>query len=252
MSYARLSQVYDELMQDVPYEVWTGFFDQMVKVYGRYANSKLQVLDLGCGTGKFLLYLAKNGHEPIGIDLSEEMLTVAYENLQSECAHVPLMAQSMDCFVVDQFFDVVTIFCDGLNYLPNLEAVYATFKQVHKHLRTDGLFLFDVHTPYKMCTEFHDETYSMLAEDYAVIWNTFLEKESLTVRHELTYFMDSEDTGSYGRFEESQVQKTFSLEVYQQALEETGFEFKFLCDEQMQEVQSDCTRWFICAKKSSE
>ena len=249
MSYARLSQVYDALMQDVPYTVWTNFFEQMVELYGCNVNMKLDVLDLGCGTGRFLLYLAKNGHHSIGIDLSEEMLAVADENLQNAQVYVPLMVQSMDDFMVNQSFDVVTIFCDGFNYLPNLEAVYATFRQVYKHLRSGGILLFDVHTPYKMYSEFYDETYSILADDYAVIWNTFLEKETLTVRHEFTYFMDFQGTGQYERFEESQVQKTFELEVYQQALKETGFECKFLGDEQMQPVQPDCTRWFICAKK---
>lgn len=249
MSYSRLSAKYDELMEDVPYELWEEFFRQMLKRYKADVKSNLDVLDLGCGTGKFLMYLLENQHQAIGIDLSEEMLTIAAQNLREKSLFAPLFQQSMDCFVLDQKVDVVTIFCDALNYLLDEEAVRSTFCHVHDVLQSDGLLLFDVHTPYKMQTEFQDATYSILEDDYVIIWNTFLEIEQLQVRHELTYFFQDGETELYERIEEEQVQRTFPLKNYCILLEQCGFKVVFVGDEQLQKPSPTCTRWFVCAKK---
>lgn len=249
MSYALLSLKYDELMQDVPYEKWTDFFQEMIEQYGVQRNSSLDVLDLGCGTGRFLLYLLENQHQAIGMDLSEDMLTMAAQNLQEKHLFAPLFQQSMDNFVLDQKVDVVTIFCDALNYLLDEEAIKNTFSCVSDVLQEDGLLLFDVHSPYKMSTEFKDATYSMLADDYVVIWNTFLDEERLQVRHELTYFFQDEETGLYERIEESQLQRTFTLEQYCALLKQCGFTVLFVGDEEMNPPTETCTRYFICAKR---
>lgn len=251
MSYSQLSMKYDELMKDVPYEVWEDFFEQMVERYAEDKRSNLEVLDLGCGTGKFLLYLQENGHQALGIDLSEDMLAIASQSLQEKNFFVPLFRQSMECFVLNQTVDVVTIFCDALNYLLDEDAIRNTFHHVSRVLQPNGLLLFDVHTPYKMYTEFQDVTYSILEEDYVIVWNTFLEKEQLQVRHELTYFFQDDATGLYERLEESQMQRTFPIEKYQALLEQCGFSVLFIGDEQFCSPDETCLRWFICAKKIS-
>ena len=252
MSYALLSEIYDELMQDVPYEVWTQFFVKMCQTYGTNFPEKLAVLDLGCGTGRFILELVQKGHHPVGIDVSEEMLAVAAKRMETNHMFVPLFHQSMDCFVLFKSFDVVTVFCDSLNYLLDEKSVFHTFRQIYQHLKPKGLLLFDVHTPYKFDTEFHDETYSVLETDYVVIWNTFLNREMWQVRHELTYFMDISKNGIYERFEEQQIQRTFVQDVYTSLLERAGFTLLTICDEQMQPIQSNSLRWFFCAQKPNK
>jgi len=42
------------------------------------------VLDLGCGTGRHCVYLAKNGFDVVGVDVSESALRMANEWVQKE------------------------------------------------------------------------------------------------------------------------------------------------------------------------
>ncbi|MCK4831249.1 MAG: class I SAM-dependent methyltransferase, partial [Anaerolineales bacterium] len=58
--------------------------DFIERVIGRHRSRR--ILDVGCGTGRHALELARRGHQVVGIDLSEEMLAkgrvaAAEENL---------------------------------------------------------------------------------------------------------------------------------------------------------------------------
>ena len=50
------------------------------------------VLDLGCGTGSLSLVLAQEGHRPVGIDLSPEMVRRARAKLTAAGFEVPVLA----------------------------------------------------------------------------------------------------------------------------------------------------------------
>lgn len=71
MAYEQFAYIYDELMQDVPYDQWVDW----VKAYVPTGST---IADIGCGTGTATLALAAH-YEMLGIDLSEEMLEVAQE-----------------------------------------------------------------------------------------------------------------------------------------------------------------------------
>ena len=60
------------------------------------------------------------------------------------------MVRGMTDFSFNNEFDVITIFCDSLNYLPDIEDVNKTFINVFNHLSENGVFIFDVHTIYKI------------------------------------------------------------------------------------------------------
>ena len=46
-----------------------------------------------------------------------------------------------DRFSFNNEFDVITIFCDSLNYLPDIEDVNKTFINVFNHLSENGVFI---------------------------------------------------------------------------------------------------------------
>ncbi|MCE5222675.1 class I SAM-dependent methyltransferase [bacterium] len=54
----------------------------------------MRVLDVGCGTGNFSIKLAKMGCEVTGIDISEDMLTIAKE--KTSALQLPICFQNMD------------------------------------------------------------------------------------------------------------------------------------------------------------
>ena len=75
-AYGPLAASYDRLTRDVPYGEILAFAQMLLTERGLKPRS---VLDLACGTGAMSLLLAKAGYQVTGVDLSEEMLTVAYD-----------------------------------------------------------------------------------------------------------------------------------------------------------------------------
>jgi predicted TPR repeat methyltransferase len=72
--YSALADVYDEIMQDVPYAHWCDFVRSELtsaRVVGR------RVLDLGCGTGRAGEPYRDRGFEVVGVDPSEAMIRAA-------------------------------------------------------------------------------------------------------------------------------------------------------------------------------
>lgn len=47
-------------------------------------KSGLDIMELACGTGKIAVELAKKGHQVTGVDLSDEMLSLAYNRMQKK------------------------------------------------------------------------------------------------------------------------------------------------------------------------
>lgn len=74
MSYERFAYLYDELMKDAPYDQWVSYVQNILVKYDVKAG---KLLDLACGTGELSVRFAQQGFDVTGIDLSEDMLSVA-------------------------------------------------------------------------------------------------------------------------------------------------------------------------------
>ncbi|PLT30938.1 class I SAM-dependent DNA methyltransferase [Peribacillus deserti] len=248
MSYGQFAYLYDELMKDVPYAEWVHLFKKQME---KYSISGTKVLDLACGTGEISVRFAREGYEVTGVDLSEEMLAVAHAKTAGEGLSVPFFQQDMTDLNGLGTFEAVTIFCDSLNYLESPEDVKAAFQSVYNHLEAGGLFMFDVHSVYKMEHIFYDATFAQDDEEISFIWNSFPGKEPLSTHHELSFFVLDHASGKYDRFEEVHYQRTFSAETYQAWLQESGFELLdiiFDLDEE-QPNDSEAERLLFIARK---
>ncbi|MET1179874.1 methyltransferase domain-containing protein [Peribacillus simplex] len=220
MTYERFAYVYDELMKDAPYEKWLMILTAKLEQYGIGGR---KVLDLACGTGEMTVELAQHGFDVTGVDLSDEMLLVANEKAVKLGLSIPLFQQNMAELEGLGQFDCVTIFCDSLNYLRNEEDIVKTFSRVHEHLKDGGLFLFDVHSIYKMEEIFHDNTFAVNGEEVSYIWDCFPGEEPYSVEHDLSFFVRDDESGLYDRFDELHYQRTYPVEQYKKWLEQAGF-----------------------------
>ncbi|MGM0844169.1 MAG: class I SAM-dependent DNA methyltransferase [Bacillota bacterium] len=248
MSYQQFAYIYDYLMKDVPYDSWVEFVQVQTD---KYAVSGKELLDLGCGTGELSLRLLKEGYSVTGIDLSEDMLFMAREKAENEGLELPLYQQDMSELQGVGSFDIITIFCDSLNYLNTEEKVISTFENVKNHLRDDGLFIFDVHSIFKLTQIFLNETFTYNDENVAYIWDCFPGEAPNSVEHELTFFVRDETTGQYERIEELHHQRTFPILTLENWLSEAGFELLSVTADFKDDHPGDRSEriFFTCEKK---
>lgn len=137
---------YDLLYSSKDYE---SECDLIETVFRQHVGQNVKtVLDLGCGTGNHLFPLARRGYHVDGVDLSADMLARAREKASSpdmKLDHPPSFHLSdIKEFNSTQKYDAVLMMFAVLGYqLENLDVVQA-LDTVRRHLKPDGVFVFDV------------------------------------------------------------------------------------------------------------
>lgn len=145
--YDALADSYDRLTEDVPYEEMLTFYESLLA--GVEAKPKT-VVDLGCGSGTMARLLAERGYKVTGVDMSEEMLTVAWDKC-GDLQEMPMfVCQSMAELELPEEADWILSSLDSINYLTDPQDCRETFRRAHRNLRPGGVFIFDVNTPEKL------------------------------------------------------------------------------------------------------
>ena len=76
MAYNEFAYFYDELNEAADYDA---LYQYVVSELAAHGINDGLLADLGCGTGELTLMLSQAGYDVIGIDRSEEMLSVLRE-----------------------------------------------------------------------------------------------------------------------------------------------------------------------------
>ena len=113
-TYTTFAEVYDEMMEDIPYEEWCRYLVGLLQEFG--VKDGL-VLELGCGTGIMTELLAENGYDMIGVDSSEEMLAEALEKREKSGHDILYLQQDMREFELFGTVRAVVSVCDSINYI---------------------------------------------------------------------------------------------------------------------------------------
>ena len=146
-AYHALAVSYDRLTNDVDYEATVAFYNEILKREGLKPRT---AVDLACGTGSVTAILARQGLDVIGVDLSEEMLTVAMEKVM-DMEHPPrFICQSLQELKLPRGVDLATCALDSLAYMTDPEDCAEAIRRVYKVLNPGGIFIFDVNTPEKL------------------------------------------------------------------------------------------------------
>jgi SAM-dependent methyltransferase len=109
------------------------------------------LLELGCGTGRVLLPLARAGYEVVGIDASASMLDFCRERLRTEPSEVTqrvgLIQADMTEFSLGTRF--AGIFCtfNSFHHLRTVEQQLACLERCRRHLLPDGALVLDLFNP---------------------------------------------------------------------------------------------------------
>lgn len=202
-AYTTFAQVYDLFMDNVPYEEWSEYLLSVLKEYGIHSGV---ICDLGCGTGKMTRLLAQAGYDMIGVDLSEDMLTIASE--QNEDGILYLCQDMCELELYGTAKAMISV-CDSINYLLEEDEIIWTLQSVNRYLEPGGIFIFDFNTVYKYETVLGDTTICENREEGSFIWENYYDKEEQINEYDLTLFIREEEQ-LYRKFEETHYQRLFT------------------------------------------
>jgi SAM-dependent methyltransferase len=133
--YTNLSSVYEAMYQSfIDYEAEYVFYSDILLSY--HCES---VVEIGCGSGNLARRFANNGFEYIGIDLSEEMLTLAKTNNPNAV----FVKEDMRNFNLQKKLDACIITGRTISYLLTNDDVVDTFTSINKNLSINGIVSFD-------------------------------------------------------------------------------------------------------------
>ena len=244
-AYTTFAQVYDLFMDNVPYEEWSEYLLSVLKEYGIHSGV---ICDLGCGTGKMTRLLAQAGYDMIGVDLSEDMLTIASE--QNEDGILYLCQDMCELELYGTAKAMISV-CDSINYLLEEDEIIWTLQSVNRYLEPGGIFIFDFNTVYKYETVLGDTTICENREEGSFIWENYYDKEEQINEYDLTlYIQDEEDPDYFMRFEEVHYQRAYEIEAIKKALREGGMDLLEILDaDTMTPVLEETERMYVIARE---
>ena len=271
-SYSAFAYVYDELMDNVPYDAWAEYLIGLLKENGVVEGL---VCELGCGTGQMTRRLAAAGYDMIGIDLSEEMLDVAREQEygayegdfeeeeeEGDAAEPSILylQQDMREFELYGTVSAVVSICDSMNYMTSDEDLLSVFRLVNNYLDKDGVFIFDMNTEYKYKELMGDTTIAENREDVSFIWENLYDEEKRLNEYCLTLFAkaetedeDEDGPALYEKYEEVHLQRAYPLAEVKRLLAEAGLTFVAAYDVLTHEAPGpECERMYIVAKEGHQ
>ncbi len=241
--YDKIARLYDAVNSEVDYAGYAAAVDTVL--VGAGTEKGALVLELGCGTGRLTRELSALGYDMIGIDNSEEMLAVARE---SESEGILYLLQDMREFELYGTVAAAVCSLDGINHLTGAGELAGCFSLVHNYLDPDGVFYFDMNTPYKFRTVYGDRDYVIEEEGSVLVWRNSYNEKTKLCDFCMTEFSEEAD-GSYAREDTWWRERCYTLSHVKRTLEACGFyDVTVTADGKSEPIGAETERWFITAK----
>lgn len=146
-AYHALAASYDRLTNDVAYSAVVDFYFDILQQEGLQPRT---AADLACGTGSVALLLADKGLDVIGVDMSEEMLCVAFQRAQDMENPPRFICQKLQDLYLPRGIDLAVSALDSIDYITDPADCQKAFTRIYRALNPGGIFIFDVNTPQKL------------------------------------------------------------------------------------------------------
>ncbi|HAH97239.1 MAG TPA: hypothetical protein DHD79_04415 [Firmicutes bacterium] len=138
--YGAMSELYDTTItetDDIPF---------YLSLARQHCGTGGRILDIGCGTGRILLQLLRNGYQADGLDISAQMLSLTKAKLQAANLETALYQgdmRTLDSLGLTVKYHLVIIPYASMIYMLEDSDRLAVFRGVYNLLEHGGILAFD-------------------------------------------------------------------------------------------------------------
>lgn len=246
--YRDFADFYDRLMTDVDYNARA---DYLLYLFQKH-DGKLPatVLDVACGSGALCEALQKRGIDPIGVDASETMLAKAAERFAESSTEILLLKQDMRELDLYGTVDGAVCVLDSVNHLCTTKDVKRFFERLRLFVKPNGLFVFDVNTPYKHREVLADNAFVFEQEEFVCVWQNHYAPRTAQTEMWLDFFVEEED-GRYCRLSDTVKERAYTEKTLRRLLAETGWTTEAVYDDMLTEEPSDDSERMVFVVRST-
>lgn len=140
-----------------PFDIYARFYDpdlgdlgDDIRMYEQFAaRCGSPILEIGCGTGRVLLPLARQGYHITGVDASAEMLERARAKIAAAelGERVTLVQQEMRELELEERFHMAFAALNSFAHLHTIDDQLAALAHIRQHLNPGGLLILDMFNP---------------------------------------------------------------------------------------------------------
>ena len=146
--YTDVAENYDLYLEamyahDDHHEHFQEFYLELARKYGAGG-----VVDVACGTGAVLLYLAQHGVEADGTDLSEAMCRVASAKAEALGLRLNIIPSDMTAFSSGRKYSLAIIARSGFMHLPTQELQLKALRNLREQLLPGGILTLNTFDPW--------------------------------------------------------------------------------------------------------
>ncbi len=143
------------------------------------------ILDLGCGTGRISLELARRGFQITGVDRTRRYLEQAKEQADKEGLEIELVLEDMREFRRLEDFDAVISMFTSFGYFEDAEDDHRVVANVCDSLKTGGAFIIETHGKETLAPIFRERDWSekdgvivlyerKVSQNWGWMWNRWI------------------------------------------------------------------------------
>ncbi|MBC8459442.1 MAG: class I SAM-dependent methyltransferase [Deltaproteobacteria bacterium] len=217
-------------------EFW---IDVIKQLFPNKGTSDIDILELGSGTGRVTIYLAKRGYTINGLEISERMKEICLSKLKDfpddVWNRVTIHQGDMRDFKLSQKFDLIICPFNTFPMLLSKEERENALRSTHEHLKEGGVFIFDIwqHNLTTLNPGWNLWDYETGQKFYPVLGRSLSWCEYSTIEREqaielieisFTRVEDSETTTFSGKF----YLKLFTKEELEQELIDNSFRVEMI------------------------
>ena len=243
-AYEALAASYDRLTNDVDYEATVDFYYEILHQEGLRPRT---AVDLACGTGSVALLLAQRGLLITAVDMSEDMLSVAWSKAQELDNPPVFVCQKLQKLRLPRGVDLAVCALDSMDYITEPADCAEAIRRVYKALNPGGIFIFDVNTPEKL-KAMDGQVFLDEDEDVYCVWRGEFDEAANICSYGMDLFQRQGDVW-HRSFEEHR-EYAYSADMLVDYLKKAGFtNIRVYGDRRLEKPDDRDLRIYIKARK---